>query len=469
MLKEDLVAMEKRCSLGIFALSTIVVGSMIGGGIFNMPKNIAQTSSAGAAMIGWLISGVGVLFLAKNFQILASETPDITDGIYKYAKVGFGNFSGFHSAWGYWISNVISNASYPVLLVQTLNYFFPSIGPINSINGLLLGTLLIWIVIGIALTGDIGLKFINVLATIGKVIAIFLGIVILYIGFDKQIFFKDFWSVSLNNPSVFTQVKGCMLQTLWAFIGIEGAVVISDKASDIKLVGRATMIGYFISLFLYIFIVLLSYGVLSDAELAALKNPALSYIIERVIGPVGASLVNIAVLVSVGGAWLSWTFLTAEIPYNVALDGLFPKFFKKVNKNDACSGALLTNGVLKQIVFFLSLSAQNAYLVITNSASCMILIPYIFSSLFLTKIAIRNSHKKCFYWGVGGVIYGAWMIYSSGLNYIFQSLSLYSFGTLYFIYATKRETGYFFQNTKEKFISFIILIFGIISVYYILI
>ena len=108
------------------------------------------------------------------------------------------------------------------------------------------------------------------------------------------------------------------------------------------------------------FLLYLSYGVLSDAELATLKDPALSYIIEVVIGPVGATLVNIAVLISVGGAWLSWTFLTAEIPYNVALDGLFPNFLKKVNKNDACSGALFTNGVLKEIIIFLSLSAQNA-------------------------------------------------------------------------------------------------------------
>lgn len=457
--------MEKKNSLGIFALSTIVVGSMIGGGIFNMPKNIAQSSSAGAALIGWIISGIGVLFLAKTFQVLATETPDITDGIYKYAKEGFGTLSGFHSAWGYWISNVISNVSYPVLMVQTLNYFFPSIGSINSFNGIVLGSILTWVVIFTALAGDFGLKFINVLATIGKVVAIFLGIIILYIGFTRQIFFKDFWGGSFNHTSIFTQVKGCMLQTLWAFIGIEGAVVVSDKASDERLVGRATMIGYFISLFLYVFIVLLSYGVLSDAELSALKDPALSYIIEAVIGPVGATLVNIAVLISVGGAWLSWTFLTAEIPYNVALDGLFPKFFKKVNKNDACSGALFTNGILKQIIFFLSLSAQNAYLAITNSASCMILIPYIFSSLFLMKIAIKNAQKKNFYWGIGGVIYGVWMIYSSGLNYVFQSLTIYALGTLYFLFDTKRNTGYFFQNTTERLVSFIIIIFGTISLY----
>lgn len=459
---------NNKNSLGIFALSTIVVGSMIGGGIFNMPKNIAQTSSVGAAMIGWAISGIGVLFLAKTFQLLSFKAPDLTDGIYKYAKIGFGNFSGFHSAWGYWISNVISNASYPVLLVQTLNYFFPSIGAISSLNGIILGTILIWLVTLLALAGDFSLKYINVLATIGKVMAIFMSIVILYIGFTKGIFFNDFWRGDFTHKSIFEQVKGCMLQTLWAFIGIEGAVVISDKASNFKLVGKATMIGYFISLFLYVFIVILSYGVLSDAELANLKDPALSYIIEAVIGPVGATLVNLSVLISVIGAWLSWTFLTAEIPYNVALDQLFPKFFTKVNKKDACYGAILTNGVIKQFIFILSLSAQNAYLVITNSASCMILIPYIFSSMFLTKIAIKNSHKNCFFWGVGSILYGFWMLYSAGLDYLFQSLAVYSLGTLYFMYDTKRKYGNFFGSKKEMILSFSLFFLGIISFYHII-
>ena len=81
------------------------------------------------------------------------------------------------------------------------------------------------------------------------------------------------------------------------------------------------------------------------------------------------------------------------------------------------------------------------------------------------KIAIKHAHKKCFYWGMGGVIYGIWMIYSSGLSYVFQSLTIYSLGTLYFLFDTKRKTGYFFQNIREKFISFIILTLGFISFY----
>lgn len=81
------------------------------------------------------------------------------------------------------------------------------------------------------------------------------------------------------------------------------------------------------------------------------------------------------------------------------------------------------------------------------------------------KIAIKHAHKKCLYWGIGGVVYRVWMIYSSGLSYIFQSLTIYSLGTIYFLFDTKRKTGYFFQDIKEKLIAFIILVLGFISFY----
>ena len=127
--------MDEKKQFGFIGLTAIVIGSMIGGGIFNLPKEIAITSSVGAAIIGWIISGTGVFFIAKTFQTLSEETPEITDGIYKYAKVGFGKYAGFNSAWGYWVANVISNVSFAVLMVQTLSYFFPGIGGIKQFKG----------------------------------------------------------------------------------------------------------------------------------------------------------------------------------------------------------------------------------------------------------------------------------------------------------------------------------------------
>lgn len=462
--------MEEKKEFGLMGLTAVVVGSMIGGGIFNMPKEIAQTSSVGAALIGWIISGIGVFFIAKTFQILSYETPDLTDGIYKYAKVGFGKYAGFNSAWGYWISNVISNASYPVLIVQTLDYFFPGIGGIRTFQGIILGSSLIWVVTFIVMKGPNTTKILNNLATIGKVVAIFMTIIIIFYGFNDKIFFNDFWGKEFQKTPVFDQVKGCMLQTLWAFVGVEGAVIISGRAKNEKQVGRATMLGYFISLVLYVVIVIFSYSVIPDDKLANLKDPALSYIVEAVIGPIGATLVNIAVFISVTGAWLTWTLLTAEIPYNVAVDKIFPAFLSTVNKKGTNVGAILTNGVLKQIIFLVSLAAGNAYLAITNAGTSMILVPYIFSSLFLLKISLEseNYNKKNALYASLAVIYGIWMLYASGLNYLFQSTAIYSLGIIFFIMKSKEENQPIFTNKIELSCGILLTFFGAIAFYYII-
>ncbi len=118
--------------LKIGALIALVVGSMIGGGIFSLPQNMAASASAGAVLIGWVITAIGMLTLAFVFQTLANRKPDLDLGIYAYAKAGFGDYMGFSSAWGYWISAWLGNVSYFVLLFSTLGYFFPVFGEGNT-------------------------------------------------------------------------------------------------------------------------------------------------------------------------------------------------------------------------------------------------------------------------------------------------------------------------------------------------
>ncbi|HAW40618.1 MAG TPA: arginine-ornithine antiporter, partial [Pseudomonas sp.] len=97
-----MAANSKQLKLG--ALVALVVGSMIGGGIFSLPQNMAASASAGAILIGWAITAVGMLTLAFVFQSLANRKPELDAGVYAYAKAGFGDYMGFSSAWGYWIS-----------------------------------------------------------------------------------------------------------------------------------------------------------------------------------------------------------------------------------------------------------------------------------------------------------------------------------------------------------------------------
>ena len=119
--------------LKLGALVALVVGSMIGGGIFSLPQNMAASAGVGAVLIGWAITAVGMLTLAFVFQTLANRKPDLDGGVYAYAKAGFGDYMGFSSAWGYWISAWLGNVGYFVLLFSTLGYFFPVFGEGNTL------------------------------------------------------------------------------------------------------------------------------------------------------------------------------------------------------------------------------------------------------------------------------------------------------------------------------------------------
>jgi len=111
-----------------------VVGSMVGGGVFNLPSNMAEGAALGAVVIAWLITGVGMFFLVQTFKTLSDNRPDLSSGIYSYAAEGFGKYVGFNSAWGYWLSAAIGNVSFAVLLMQALGYFFQYLYPVTTGN-----------------------------------------------------------------------------------------------------------------------------------------------------------------------------------------------------------------------------------------------------------------------------------------------------------------------------------------------
>ena len=112
---------EGSSRLGLVPLTALVVGSMIGGGVFSLPQNMAKGASPGAVMLGWLISGIGILALALVYRGLAMRKPELDAGPYSYARAGFGDFIGFNSAWGYWLSAWIGNVSYAVLIFGALS------------------------------------------------------------------------------------------------------------------------------------------------------------------------------------------------------------------------------------------------------------------------------------------------------------------------------------------------------------
>ncbi|MDZ5454458.1 arginine-ornithine antiporter [Labrys sp. ZIDIC5] len=442
------VSARSSRKLRLGALTALVIGSIVGSGVFSLPQNMAVGAGPLAILIGWAITAAGMLALVFVYQSLATRRPDLDAGPYAYAKAGFGPFVGFNSAWGYWISAWVGNVSYAVVVFSALSYFFPVFGDGNSWQAILGASVLLWVVHGLVWAGVRQAAVINQIVTIAKIAPIVLFIAIVAVAFKLDVFSADFSGLAdFKLGSLTTQVKSTMLVTLWVFIGIEGASVLSERAEQRKDIAIATILGFLTCLGLYILVSLLSLGALSRPELAALKNPSMAGVLEAVVGPWGAIVINLALVVSVVGAFLSWTLLAAEIPYAAGKDGTMPRFFARQNERGVPTVSLLITNVLVQAFLLITFFAQSTYQALFSIASVAILVPYIFSGAFAAKLAFSGEGYRpgenriaALIMGVGATAYGIWLVYAAGLAFLFMCAVLYAPGVIIYVWA-RRERG----------------------------
>jgi len=466
-----MAASSKQLKLG--ALVALVVGSMIGGGIFSLPQNMAASASAGAILIGWAITAVGMLTLAFVFQSLANRKPELDAGVYAYAKAGFGDYMGFSSAWGYWISAWIGNVSYFVLLFSTLGYFVPMFGEGNTLPAVIGASIVLWGVHWLVLRGIREAAFINLITTVAKVVPLLLFIVIAAVAFRLDVFTVDFWGRgNIELGSVMQQVRNMMLVTVWVFIGIEGASIFSARAERRSDVGRATVIGFCSVLALLVLVNVLSMGIMSQAELAGLKNPSMAGVLEQVVGRWGAVLISVGLVVSLAGALLSWTLLCAEILFTAARDNTMPGFLRKENAKHVPVNALwLSNGLI-QLFLVITLFNASTYLSLLYLATSMILVPYFWSAAYGLLLGVRGEgyagapgeRRKDVMVAAIATVYAMWLVYAGGMQYVLLSALLYAPGVLFFAKA-KHELGQPVFTTIEKLIFAVVLIGAVIAAY----
>ncbi len=435
--------------LGVLALAAIVVSSMVGGGIYSLPQNMAAGASAGAVLLSWLITGFGVYFIANTFRTLSLAKPDLTAGIYMYSREGFGPYVGFTIGWSYWLCQICGNVGYAVITMDALNYFFPPyFAGGNNLASIIGGSILIWGFNFLVLKGIKQATLVNTIGTVAKIVPLILFIIILLFVFHIDRFDFDFWgekTKSLGNLS--TQIKSTMLVTLWAFIGIEGAVVMSRHAKNAETVGKATLLGFVGCLVIYILLSLVPFGYMNQQELAAVANPSTAGILEKVIGKFGAWLMNIGLLISVLTSWLAWTMITAQIPQAAAENGTFPKEFAKENEYQAPSVSLWVTSILMQAMILLVYFSNNAWNTMLSITGVMVLPAYFSSCAYLwkicedgeypTKLSIKRSAALLS--SVIGSIYALWLIYAAGLNYLLMAVIFMTLGIPVFVWARKQS------------------------------
>lgn len=469
--------------LGVIGLAAIVVSSMIGGGIYSLPQNMAAGAGLLAVILAWAITGFGMYFIANTFRILAAVKPDLTAGIYMYSREGFGPYAGFTIAWGYWLCQIFGNVGYAVITMDALNYFFPgTFTGGNNLNSIIGGSILIWGFCFVVLAGVKQASIINLIGTVGKLIPLFIFIVIAFFCMHIDKFSFDFLGHATtagetNLGSIPTQIKSTMLVTLWSFIGIEGAVVMSNKAKNQSAVGKATLLGFFGCLIVYVLLSVLPYGFMTQAELAAVKNPSTAGVLEAMTGSVwGARLMNTGLLIAVLASWLSWTMITAELPAAAAQDGTFPKQFAIENKNGSPSVSLVVTSVLMQLAMLLVYFSNNAWNFMLDITGVMVLPAYFASTLYLWKISRRSdlfSASKIapalgYASGIIGSLYAIWLIYAAGLNFLLLEFIFLAAGIPVYLWARRQKNpnGSLFESDKEKIGVLAVLAVGVIAIVY---
>ncbi|HET6293609.1 MAG TPA: basic amino acid/polyamine antiporter [Kribbella sp.] len=459
--------------VSVLTLTGMVVGSMVGGGVFTLPQEFGAATGVLGAVIAWLVAGTGMLMLGLVFQSLAVRRPDLDSGVYIYAKTGFGAYAGFNAAFGYWASNVAGNVFFMVFTMTTLGAFFPGLGQGNTLLAVVLASAGVWLFHVLIARGVRQATVVNRIVTIAKLVPILTFVVIAAIGFEAGTFADNFWGSDARSfRSVFEQVKQTMLVTTFVFLGIEGASVYSRFARRRADVGRATILGFLSVLALFASVTLVSYGVLPQADLANAKQPSMGSVLESVVGHWGSTFVSIGVIISVQGAYLAWTLINAEVLYMPARGDVMPRFLTRDNAHATPIAALLTTTIAVQLVLILVLFVDDALDFMLKLDTALSLIPYLLAAAYALKLTITRQT----YTSAGeperrrqraiasvAVVYSIFMLYAAGPKYLLLSAVVYAPGTLLYLMA-RREQGLPAFNRAEAAACAVLVVAAVLGV-----
>lgn len=433
--------------LTLMTLTAMVVGSMVGAGVFSLPRRFAQETGVAGALIAWAIAGAGMLMLAFVFQRLAVRRPDLDAGVYAYAKAGFGEYLGFFAAFGYWASACVGNVTYWVLIMSTIGAIAPALGDGDTILAAVLSSVGLWAFFFLIRRGVKEAAAINKIVTVAKVVPIAVFVILALFYFKPGVFADNFGGADYAG-SLFNQVRGTMLATVFVFLGVEGASVYSRHARKREDVGRATVLGFLSVFAVFASVTIVSYGILPMSEIADLRQPSMAGVLEAAVGTWGQWFVSIGLIISVLGAYLAWTLMAAEVLFVAAKDDDMPRFLGRATVADVPVPALVMTTVMSQVVLIITLFSEDAFNFALDLTSSLTLIPFLLVAAFALKIALGQVpgeekgaiSTRDLVVSALATLYTAFLLYAAGLKYVLVSFIIYAPATILFVMA-RREQG----------------------------
>jgi basic amino acid/polyamine antiporter, APA family len=378
--------MQKK-ALGLWTLIALVIGNMVGSGVFLLPSSLAQFGSI--SLLAWILTSIGAICIALVFARLAGIFPKI-GGPYAYCRDSFGDFTGFQVAYNYWLYIWIGNAAIAVSFVGYLSFFFPVLNHYHVL-GFIAAVSCVWILTWVNVRGVKEAGILQLATVVLKLIPLVL-VATLGLSFMQPHNFAQF---NVTHHSAIFAIMGAATLTLWALTGVESATVPADDVENPKKnIPRATMIGTVVAALLYVFGTIAVMGVLPMHQLAHSSSPFADAALHM-FGRAGADIVALAAIISTLGAVNGWIMLQGQVTYAAAKDDLFPKFFAKRTNNNTPVNGLVFSSMLITALLALNYHASlvNEFTFIILLATMAILVVYLLTCMAELMLMIKHPEK----------------------------------------------------------------------------
>ncbi len=435
--------LQGQNKLGLWTSTSLVVGNMIGAGVFLMPAALAAYGSI--SLIGWVFSAIGAFLLARVFSNLSKMMPKADGGPYAYSRSGLGDFAGFLVAWGYWISIWCTNAAIAVSFVSALSTFFPALAT-NTLLAVITGLGTIWLLTWINTLGIVTSGKLQLVTTILKIIPLLL------VAVGGLFFFKaeNLIPFNMSGTSDFSAITATATYTFFAFLGIECATIPSGSVlNPEKTIPRATMLSILITSVIYI---VSSFSIMGMIPAKNLQHSVTPFADAAVIiwGSSARYWISAGVAIAAFGALNGWILIQGQMPYAIAKDKLFPRVFCKENKKGVPARGIIISSILVSILMSMNytkgLVEQFKFLILLTTLT--VLIPYLFSTASYIIIRLENKYLKSGTRWFSTIVlaslsflFSLWAIAGSGPEIVYWGLLLLLAGVPFYVMIIWKKNG----------------------------
>lgn len=426
---------------GLWTSTSLVLGTMIGAGVFLMPSALASYGSI--SLIGWLFSSLGAIVIAKVFANISKLIPSSDGGPYAFAKAGLGDFAGFLIGWGYLISVWTTNAAIAVSLVSAMSTFFPILAQDATI-ALATGLVFLWLLTWVNTLGVIASGRVQLMTTILKIVPLVLVAIGGLLLLDPQ----NLLPFNQSGTSSWQAITATTTLTFFAFLGIECATIPSSSVDNPgQNISKATMFGVWIAAAIYILSTISIMGMIPASQLQVSITP-FADAAEKIYGHGAKYWVSAGAAIAAFGALNGLILVQGQMPFAMAKDKLFPAFFAKQNRKGVPANGVIISSIIITLLMFMNNSKNLAgqFKLLILLSTFFTLLPYLFTTVSYLIVRAKQATTFTKTKTVTAIVLSAiafsfsmWMLIGSGQEIVYWGFIMLMLGVPFYVYMVYKK------------------------------